>query len=80
LVKTMIFNYVNPAHILFKHQIPQIVFVTITKTIRGQDALSVTKVLCGPRETVISRDRWLVVVTVVVLCLLTVNNCIKVRL
>jgi hypothetical protein len=28
----------------------------------------VTKVLCGARETAISRDRWLVVVTVVVLC------------
>jgi hypothetical protein len=30
----------------------------------------ITKVLCGSRETTISRDRWLVVVTVVVLCLL----------
>jgi hypothetical protein len=28
----------------------------------------VTKVPRGPRETVISRDRWLVVVTVVVYC------------
>jgi hypothetical protein len=28
----------------------------------------VTKVLCGARETAISRDRWLVVVMVVVLC------------
>jgi hypothetical protein len=28
----------------------------------------VTKVLYGARETAISRDRWLVVVTVVVLC------------
>jgi hypothetical protein len=28
----------------------------------------VTKVLCEARETAISRDRWLVVVTVVVLC------------
>jgi hypothetical protein len=28
----------------------------------------VTKVFCGARETAISRDRWLVVVTVVVLC------------
>jgi hypothetical protein len=27
-----------------------------------------TKVLCGARETAISRDRWLVAVTVVVLC------------
>jgi hypothetical protein len=28
----------------------------------------VTKVLCGPRETTIARDRWLIVVTVVVSC------------
>jgi hypothetical protein len=28
----------------------------------------VTKVPCGPRETTISRERWLVVVTVVVWC------------
>jgi hypothetical protein len=28
----------------------------------------VTKVLCGPREKAISRDRWLVVVKVVVSC------------
>jgi hypothetical protein len=28
----------------------------------------VTKILCGARETAISRDRWLFVVTVVVLC------------
>jgi hypothetical protein len=28
----------------------------------------VTKVLCGAKETTISCDRWLVVVTVVVLC------------
>jgi hypothetical protein len=32
----------------------------------------VTKVPCGPRETVISRDQWLVVVTVVVWCPLRV--------
>jgi hypothetical protein len=30
--------------------------------------MPVTKVPCGPRETTISRDRWLVVVTVVVWC------------
>jgi hypothetical protein len=29
---------------------------------------ALTKVLCGARETAISRDRWLVVVIVVVLC------------
>jgi hypothetical protein len=28
----------------------------------------VTKVLCGAKEIAISHDRWLVVVTVVVLC------------
>jgi hypothetical protein len=32
----------------------------------------VTKVPCGPRETAISRDRWLVMVTIVVLCLLRI--------
>jgi hypothetical protein len=31
-----------------------------------------TKVLCGPKETTISCDRWLVVVIVVVLCLLRI--------
>jgi hypothetical protein len=36
----MILIYLNLAHNLINHQIPQIVFVTITKTIRGQDALS----------------------------------------
>jgi hypothetical protein len=30
--------------------------------------IPVTKVPCGPRETTISRDQWLVVVTVVVWC------------
>jgi hypothetical protein len=30
--------------------------------------MPVTKVPCGPRDTAISRDRWLVVVTVVVWC------------
>jgi hypothetical protein len=30
--------------------------------------MPVTKVPCGPRETAISRDQWLVVVTVVVWC------------
>jgi hypothetical protein len=34
--------------------------------------MPVTKVPCGPRETVISRDRWLVVVMVVVWCLLRI--------
>jgi hypothetical protein len=37
----------------------------------------VTKVLCGARETTISRDRWLVVITVVVVCPLqicVINN------
>jgi hypothetical protein len=28
----------------------------------------VTKVLCGPREIAISRDRWLVVVTAIISC------------
>jgi uncharacterized membrane protein YfhO len=32
----------------------------------------IAKVLCGARETSISRDRWLVVVMVVVLCLLLI--------
>jgi hypothetical protein len=32
----------------------------------------VTKVLCGARETTISHDQWLVVVTVFVLCLLRI--------
>jgi hypothetical protein len=32
----------------------------------GCALVPVTKVLCGPREIAISRDQWLVVVTVVV--------------
>jgi hypothetical protein len=34
----------------------------------GFALLPITKVPCGPRETVISRDQWLVVVTVIVYC------------
>jgi hypothetical protein len=34
--------------------------------------MPVIKVPCGPRETTISHDRWLVVVTVVVWCLLRI--------
>jgi hypothetical protein len=34
--------------------------------------MPVTKVPCGPRETTISRDRWLVVVTVIVWCQLRI--------
>jgi hypothetical protein len=34
----------------------------------GNVLMLVTKVLCGPRETVISHDRWLVVVTVINWC------------
>jgi hypothetical protein len=37
-------------------------------TVTGSVFMPVTKVPCGPRETAISRDRWLVVVTVVVWC------------
>jgi hypothetical protein len=37
-------------------------------TVTGFVLVPVTKVPCGPRETTISRDRWLVVVTVVVWC------------
>jgi hypothetical protein len=37
-------------------------------TIMGCVLVPVTKVPCGPRETTISRDRCLVVVTVIVLC------------
>jgi hypothetical protein len=36
--------------------------------VTGFVLVPVTKVLCGAREIVISRDQWLVVVTVVVLC------------
>jgi hypothetical protein len=39
--------------------------------------MPVTKVPCGPRETTISRDRWLVVVTVVVWCLLRILYVLK---
>jgi hypothetical protein len=41
--------------------------------------MPITKVSCGPRETAISRDRWLVVVTVVVWCplrILYVLRCV----
>jgi hypothetical protein len=37
-------------------------------TVTGSVFMLVTKVPCGPRETAISRDRWLVVVTFVVWC------------
>jgi hypothetical protein len=34
--------------------------------ITGRALVAVAKVPCGPKEIVISRDRWLVVVTIVV--------------
>jgi hypothetical protein len=37
-------------------------------TVTGSVFMPITKVPYGPRETVISRDRWLVVVTIVVWC------------
>jgi hypothetical protein len=37
-------------------------------TVTGSVFMPVTEVPCGPRKTAISRDRWLVVVTVVVWC------------
>jgi hypothetical protein len=40
----------------------------ILSYVTGCVFMPVTKVPCGPRETAISRDRWLVVVTVIVLC------------
>jgi hypothetical protein len=39
----MSFIHLRPAHILTKHQIPQIVLVIITKIIRGQEALSLPR-------------------------------------
>jgi hypothetical protein len=35
-------------------------------TVMGSVFMPITKVPCGPRETTISRDQWLVVVTVIV--------------
>jgi hypothetical protein len=35
-------------------------------TVTGSVLVPITEVSCGPKETAISRDRWLVVVTVVV--------------
>jgi hypothetical protein len=56
-------------------------------TVTGSVFMPVTKVPCGPRETAMSRDQWLVVVTVVVWCLLRIlyvlrrawNRCGSVR-
>jgi uncharacterized membrane protein len=41
-------------------------------TLTGSVLVPVTKVSWGPRETAISRDRWLVMVTIVVWCALWV--------
>jgi hypothetical protein len=46
-------------------------------TVTGFALVPVTKVPYGPRETAISRDRWLVVVTVIVWCLLRILNVLR---
>jgi hypothetical protein len=69
-----------------RHRFTERIF-DVNFTVTGSVFMPITKVPCGPRETAISHDRWLVVVTVIVWCPLWIlyvlrrawNRCVSVR-